>query len=330
MAQENKKVGFGVIGCGRVFNRAHGPMLNGKLSSLKAVFDPDIKAAKEAASKFGCEVKTSLGDLLQDPDISVVNICTPHDTHTELIVKVLDAGKYCLCEKPLCLTEQEAAKIASHQNIDKLFTLYQNRFNTAVRFLSDIVRKGELGQLRLCSVALRWWRPDDYFVDWHGQKKRVGGMLFNQAAHILDIMRMVCGEAESVHNITRTFRNGTDVDDVSVANVLFKNGIVGNVEVTTYARPKDWEVSILVVGDKGVVKIGGLSVNEVEYAAIEGKDVSGARQQYSEEIPDGYGNSHPRVFEALSAYILKGEWHPCLVSGKEGTETSKFITKFYE
>ena len=155
-------------------------------------------------------------------------------------------------------------------------------------------------------------------------------MLFNQASHILDIMRLVCGEAETVSAVSKTFRSVTDVDDVCVANVAFKNGIIGNVEVSTYVRPKDWEVSMLLVGDKGVVKIGGLSVNEVEYADIEGKDMSGAKEKYSEEIPHGYGNSHPRVFEALNHYVLKGELHPCLVTGKEASETSRFITKFYK
>lgn len=329
MPQANK-VQYGVVGTGRVFQRAHAPALKSEGSCLKAVFDIDKKVAEETASKYGCEAKESLLELLQDPAIDVVSICTPHDTHAELIKQVLDSGKYCLCEKPLCLTKEEAEEIAKHPHVDKLFTLYQNRFNPAVRFLSELVERGDLGQLRICSVALRWWRDDDYFGDWHGEMKRVGGMLFNQAAHILDIMRMVCGEAVRMNNVAKTFRSGTDVDDVSIANVLFQNGIVGNVEVTTYARPKDWEVSMLLIGDKGVVKIGGLSVNEVEYADIEGKDVSNAKTEYSEEIPDGYGNSHPRVFEALSRYILEGERHPCLVSGKEGIETSKFIAKFYE
>jgi UDP-N-acetyl-2-amino-2-deoxyglucuronate dehydrogenase len=330
MNVENKKIGYGVIGCGRVFQRAHAPMLNGDHSFLKAVFDENKEAARASAAKYGCELKTSLEELLKDSDIKVVNICTPHDTHAELIMKVLQAGKWCLCEKPLCLTAKEAEKIASHPNVDKLFTLYQNRFNPAVRFLTDLVDAGKLGKMRLCSVALRWWRPDEYFGDWHGEMKRVGGMLFNQASHILDVMRRVCGEPETLNVLSRTFRGVTDVDDVTLANVLFKNGILGNVEITTYARPQDWEVSMFVVGDKGVVKIGGLSINEVEYAQVEGMDLSDAKQKYSERIPDGYGNSHPRVFDALSRYVLTGELHPCLVSGKEGIVTSKFIAKFYE
>lgn len=329
MNKQNKKIGYGVVGLGRVFNRAHGPMLNTDKSFLKAVFDLDQKKSQDAADKFGCIANANLKELLQDQEIDVVNICTPHDTHTELILKVLDSGKYCLCEKPLCLTPEESEKIAQHPNIDKLFTVYQNRFNPAVKFLTDLVDKEELGKLRLCSVALRWWRPDSYFEDWHGEMKKVGGMLFNQAAHILDIMRRVCGEPEKIHNIIRTFRKVTDVDDVDVANVIFKNGIIGNVEVTTYAKPQDWEVSMLLVGDKGVMKIGGLSINELEYAAIDGKDMAGLKEKYSEQIPDGYGNSHPRVFEALSQYILTGKSHPCLVSGKEGLETTRFIAKFY-
>lgn len=329
MPQDNK-VQYGIIGTGRVFKRAHAPALKSEGSRLQAVFDIDKKAAEEAARTYGCEAKESLAELLQDPAIDVVSICTPHDTHAELIKQVLDSGKYCLSEKPLCVTKEEAEAIAKHPRADKLFTIYQNRFNPAVRFLSELVERGDLGKLRICSVALRWWRDDTYFGDWHGEMKRVGGMLFNQASHILDIMRMVCGEAVRVNNIAKTFRSVTDVDDVSVANVLFQNGVVGNVEVTTYARPKDWEVSMLLIGDKGVVKIGGLSVNEVEYADIEGKDVSNAKTEYSQAIPDGYGNSHPRVFEALNRYILEGDMNPCLVSGKEGIKTSKFIAKFYE
>lgn len=332
MDAQNKKIGYGVVGCGRIFPTHYDAVKNDKDSELVAVYDMNQDAAKVAQDKFGVEAKNSLQELLSDQRVDVVTICTPHHTHKDIILKVIEAGKYCLSEKPICLTKQEGEEILrSPYYKNNVFVCYQNRFNPAIQFLMKLIQGGFLGKVNLCSIALRWWRGDDYFSDdWHGDIKKVGSMGFNQGAHILDIMRQVGGDISKVQRIVKPMRQNSNVDDIFLANMIFESGCVGNIELTTFAPHRDWEVSLLVAGEKGTVKIGGLSVNKVEFLDVQDEELMRTYSQYSEEIETGYGNSHPRVISALTRFVKTGEKHPSLADAKEGVQTTEFIEKIYK
>ena len=187
MKTKNRKINYGIIGCGRVFPVHVQAIKADKNAKLKAVFDIDQKVSRAAAKKHSCESKNSLAALLADPEIDVITIATPHNTHKALVLKVMQSGKKCICEKPLCLNKKEGLEIINSQYYkNNVFVMFQNRLNPAMQFLLKVLKSGALGKIRLCSVTLRWWRGEDYFEDWHGQKSKVGGMLYNQAAHVLD------------------------------------------------------------------------------------------------------------------------------------------------
>jgi len=332
MAQD-KKIGYGIVGCGRIFpTHVQALKQNQDNSELVAVYDINKTATERAQAKFGVEVKNSLEELLSDSRVDIVTICTPHHTHKDVILKAIEAGKYCLSEKPICLDKQEGQEVLqSPYYKDNVFVCYQNRFNPVVQFLMRIIKEGVLGKVNLCSVALRWWREDDYFGDdWHGSRAKVGGMGFNQGAHILDIMRQVGGNVLNVRRVMKSARPNSDVDDIFLANMDFESRCLGNIEMTTLAPYKDWEVSLLVAGEKGTVKIGGLSVNRVEFLDVKSEELMQKYHQYSEDIETGYGNSHPRVIKALSNFVATGEKHPSLADAREGVLTTEFIEKVYK
>ncbi len=319
------------MGCGRIFPTHVQAIKQSQDSELVAVYDASKEAAESAKAKFGVEAKSSLEELLADKRVDVITVCTPHHTHKDIILKAIEAGKYCLSEKPICLTKSEGEEILQNKHYkNNVFVCYQNRFNSAVQFLMKIIREGVLGKINLCSVALRWWREDDYFGDaWHGSMAKVGSMGFNQGAHILDIMRQVCGLPLKINRIAKAMRKNSDVDDVLLANMVFESGTLGNIELTTLAPYKDWEVSLLVAGEKGTVKIGGLSVNKVEFLDVQNEELMKTYSQYSEEIETGYGNSHPRVISALTHFVKTGDKHPSLATAEDGVKTTEFIEKIY-
>lgn len=331
MAKKDKKINYGLIGCGRIAPVHAAAILVDKKSKLKAVFDINRKKTIDFAKKYNCEAKGSLEELLSDPSIDVINVCTPHHTHKDIVLRIMKSGKYCICEKPLCLNKQEGEEIIKSKYYkDNVFVMFQNRFNPAIQFLKKIIKENVFGKILLCSVALRWWRDDSYFMDdWHGDKKKVGGMLFNQGSHVLDIMRRTCGEPKNVQKLEVALRDKMNIDDIYIGNIIFKNGILGNVEITTYAGYQDWEVSMFVVGKKGTLKIGGLSINNIEYIDVKDKNFMKIASQYCEKIKTGYGNSHPRVIAAFSKWLLGGKREEDLVSAKEGFLTTVFLEKLY-
>jgi len=318
-----KRIGYGIIGCGQVFEKHGSAVSRNEHSELRAVFDIDQNKAKAASKKFDCELKTNFNEFLADETIDVINIRTPNDTHARLVLKTLESGKYCFCEKPLCLTSKEGERILKSKFYKNNITVnFQNRFNLAVQQLLKYLKTGALGRVIFCSIDVRWWRDDEYFNDWHGNIKRVGGMLFNQGAHAIDLMLQVCGPVKKVIKIKKSFRKNTKVDDLYLALLQFKSGALGTLEITTYTKFRNCETSLFVIGEKGSIQLGGPSFNKVEFLSLKNKPT---KNFTATEIKD----SHFKLIKALNEYLLNGKKNKLLASAEEGVAVTKLIEKLY-
>lgn len=319
-----KRVGYGIVGCGQVLEK-HGSAVSKNIQSeLRAVFDIDKDKIVLASKKFDCEVKNSFGELLADTSIDVVNIRTPNDVHTRQVLETLKSGKHCLCEKPLCLTSKEGEKILKNKFYKNNITVnFQNRFNPAVQQLLKYLGTGVLGKIIFCSVTVRWWRNNKYFEDWHGDLKRVGGMLFNQGAHALDLMLQICGPAKKITKHKRSLRKNTKVDDLFIASVEFKSGTLGTIEVTTYTKSQSCGTSLFIIGSKGSILLGGPSFNKIEFLSLENAPT---KNQEDTEVKD----SHFRLIKALNKKILlENKKSKLLASAEDGVKVTKFIEQLY-
>lgn len=322
-----KRIGYGIVGCGQVFAKHGSAVSRNKYSELRGVFDIDKKKAKKVAVRFDCEMKLNLDALLSDSAINVINIRTPNDTHADLVLKTLESNKYCLCEKPLCLTAAEGKKILRSKFYKNNVTInFQNRFNPAVQHLLKYLETGQLGKIVLCSVDVRWWRDDKYFEDWHGNPRRVGGMLFNQGAHALDLILQICGPVKKITKLTKSLRKHVKVDDIYLALLQFQTGAVGRIEVTTYTKFQNCEASLFVVGEKGSIKLGGHSFNKLEFKSLKNGAInSHAVNDSLTEVED----SHFRLIKTLNAYLLNGKKSKLLASAEDGVSVTEFIEKLY-
>jgi len=184
---------IGVIGCGGIANGKHFPSLE-KIPevSIKAFCDIDIQKAKASASKYGMEnskVYEDFHELLKDPKIDVVHICTPNNTHKDITVASLNAGKHVMCEKPMAKTSEEAAEMikAAEDNNKKLTIGYQNRFRADSQHLHKICQRGDLGEVYFSKAhairrrAVPTW---GVFLD---EEKQGGGPLIDIGTHALDL-----------------------------------------------------------------------------------------------------------------------------------------------
>lgn len=322
-----KRVGYGVVGCGQVFAKHGSAISKNELSELRAIFDIDEQRAKESSLQYDCEVKHDFKSMLDDEQIAVVNIRTPNDTHTNLVLQTIERGKTCLCEKPLCLTSDEADKIVKSKYCNNnVIVNFQNRFNPAVAELFDLLHQNKLGKILLCSIDIRWWRDDAYFNDWHGDRDRVGGMLFNQGAHALDIMHQLCGTIKKVEKISKCLRNKSDVDDIYLALVEFQDGAIGRIEMTTYTKYRNCEAALFIVGEKGSLKLGGPSFNKMEFLSTE-EDPQGIESHNGGELE--VEDSHYRLINALNKFVLTGEKDERLAMAEDGAIVTRLIEKLY-
>lgn len=189
----SKAVKVAIIGCGGIANGKHLPSLS-KLQTVELVAfcDVRIERAEKAAREYGAENAKVYGDyreLLQDESIEVVHVLTPNDSHAEISVAALDAGKHVMCEKPMAKTAEEARLMleAAKRSGKKLTIGYNNRFRPDSQHLHNICQRGDLGEIYYAKAhairrrAVPTW---GVFLD---EEKQGGGPLIDIGTHALDL-----------------------------------------------------------------------------------------------------------------------------------------------
>lgn len=188
-----KKVKVGIIGCGGIANGKHMPGLSKvKNAELVAFCDIVVERAEAAKAKFGTEDATvyeNYNELLNDPSIEVVHVCTPNDSHADIAVAALEAGKHVMCEKPMAKTAEGARRMleAAKRTGKKLSIGYQNRLRADSRYLKEACDRGELGEIYFAKAhairrrAVPTW---GVFLD---EEKQGGGPLIDIGTHALDL-----------------------------------------------------------------------------------------------------------------------------------------------
>lgn len=263
-------INIAVIGCGRIAGHHCRSIAAAEGARLAAVCDLVGEKAQAYADEFGIDWYTDYHRMFAEhPEIDVVAIATPSGMHSEHATDIIrNYSKHVVVEKPTFMRPgqlTDAFKLAEAQGVF-LFPVFQNRYNKAVCRVRDALKSNELGDIRIMTVRLRWCRPQRYYdlAPWRGTYSHDGGALTNQGIHHVDLLRHLGGEVSRINAVMRTLGAEIEVEDTVVATLEFKSGAVGTLEVTTAARPDDFEASISIVGSEGLAQLGGIAVNELQ------------------------------------------------------------------
>ena len=259
-----------VIGCGRIAGHNCRAIKCTDGLELVAVCDLEIEKANVYRDEFNVPAYSNYNKMLIEiGDIDIVAIITPSGMHFEHSMDVLKKyNKHIIVEKPTFMKPShlnQAYSVADKLGL-KIFPIFQNRHNLAVQRVKRAILNHELGDIRLISVRVRWCRPQRYYdmAPWRGTLSHDGGALTNQGIHHVDLLRYLGGEVSHVNATMRTLGANIEVEDTIVSSFTYQNKAVGSLEVTTAARPDDFEASISIVGSKGLAQIGGIAVNELQ------------------------------------------------------------------
>lgn len=328
--------GFGLLGCGRIARRHADLLSSGRIpgARLVGVCDLDRTAADAFAAKYAVPAFYRLHDLFAKPDVDVVSILTPSGSHPAHAIAAAEAGKHVVVEKPMALRLMDADAMiqACDRAGVKLFVVKQNRFNLPIVKAREALEEGRFGKLVLGTVRVRWCRRQDYYgqAPWRGTWAMDGGVLGNQASHHIDMLEWFMGDVESVHARAATALVKIEAEDTAIATLKFRNGALGVIEATTATRPKDVEGSLSILGEKGMVEIGGFAMNEIRHWAFEDPQPADekVRTTYSVNPPNVYGFGH----EAYYCHVMDCLNHKsaALVDGLEGRKSLELITALYE
>jgi UDP-N-acetyl-2-amino-2-deoxyglucuronate dehydrogenase len=328
---QEKKVHVAIVGCGRIAEHHCRAVQKNPNLELAAVCDIDLNKATKVGTEFGVPFFESYRLMLDTiSTINVVAIITPSGMHFEHSKEVITKYKKSIViEKPTVLKPSELIdlQVSAKQQGIQIFPVFQNRFNKAVQRVKQGLENGELGDLRLISIRVRWCRPQRYYdlSPWRGTYAMDGGCMTNQGIHHIDLLRYLGGEVAEVNVKTQTMGSNIEVEDVAVGSLKFKNNALGTIEITTAARPIDFEASISIVGSNGLAQIGGIAVNELQIFTPNELEC----KNYSEDFSDCvYGNGHEVLYEDIFK-VLSNPTKEFIISNQDNLGTIKLLNALY-
>lgn len=291
-------VGYAFMGAAhsqawRTVNRAFDLPLSAQMS---VVCGRDEEKVAAAAARLGWSGHTTdWRELIERDDIDLVDICTPGDTHKEIALAALAAGKHVLCEKPLANSvaearEMAAAAAAAQTSGVRAMCGFNYRRVPAVALMKQLVESGRIGTIRhVRAVYLQDWIVDPQFpLVWRLRREVAGsGALGDIGAHIVDLTQFVTGQSiTSVSALTETFirerplpseasglaaeSNGSGsgpvtVDDAALFLARLDGGAIATYEATRFATGRKNGLRVELNGSLGSLVFDFERMNELEF-----------------------------------------------------------------
>ena len=326
----NDTVKIAIIGCGRVSGHHCRSIAQTTGVELVAVCDLVREKALAYRNEFGAKDYVNYHQMLiENPHIDIVAIITPSGMHYEHALDIISRyRKHIIVEKPTFMTPSQVKEVyAKAQTAGvQVFAVFQNRHNLAVRRVREGLARGELGGLRSIAVRVRWCRPQRYYdlAPWRGTFAMDGGCLTNQGIHHIDLLKLFGGNVLRVSSVHKTLGAQIEVEDTATAAIEFENGAVGALEITTAARPIDYEASLSLVCENGLAQIGGIAVNELQVYTPDPSACVPNSEDFSGNV---YGHGHVKLYEEISAYFKNAVPYP--VNLKDTLSTIQLLNSFY-
>ncbi len=245
-------------------------------------------------------------------DIHYAIICSPTGLHYKHASYFLKNKIPTLIEKPLTITTDEATKLINLKKEKKVkcWVAFQNRHNLAVNKSREILKKKKFGKPFFVDSALFWQRSKEYYKssNWRGKYSTDGGVLFNQAVHLLDALVYNFGPVTKFNAFAGFNKKKLQAEDLITINFIHKNNIISNLKATTRAN-NDYRMSMDVLCENGRFLIKDISLNKIFYFK---KDSIKEDKKNSENFTkglgpkSGMGNGHKKILkEFLNPKIFK-------------------------
>jgi predicted dehydrogenase len=294
---KNPNLGIGVIGAGQIVNQAHLPAYRKAGLQVLAIADTNLQAAQETAKRFDIpQVCSTVGDLLQINEVSIVDIAVPAVHNPALAKQALEAGKHVLVQKPMAETVELAeAMMADAATANrKLAVNQQMRWSPSVRAATDLLRRGLLGELLECSIHVEICTP---WESWPWLRDHPYPEIYYHTIHYVDTIRSWLGEPLKVYSSLARYP-GAFYQGPTRNYTIFE--FPGNLRATIFVNhhtalpPDRWKAEFHIEGTEGTCSgLIGLLLN------------------YPVGRSDVFRFSHPESLPKGSIELeLEGRWFP--------------------
>ena len=283
--EEKKELRIGLIGFGSM-GKTHAYCIENLkffypdlpfCARVAGVCTRSLEKSRAVAKDFGFDVATdNENDLIYSDEIDVIDVCTPNVLHYETVKKAILAGKHVLCEKPLGISVDEARELTELARASSLVCgmVFNNRFLSPILRAKQLIDEGRIG--RVLSFSAEYLHNSctdiDRIASWKQDESVCGGgVLFDLGSHIIDLIRYLCGDFESItgrSQIAFPERRGSDglkwqtnADEAFYMLAALKSGAVGTLTASKLINGANDDLSISVYGERGSLKFSLMQPN---------------------------------------------------------------------
>jgi len=332
---------FGIVGTGMIAEFHARAIAEIPGASIAACLDAIPARAEAFAAKHRCRAYADINRFLRDPDMQVVNVCSPSGAHLDSAIPAAESGRHLIVEKPLEISVARCMRIveAADRAGVLLSGIFPSRFHGAARELKSALQAKRFGTLAMGSAYVKWWRDQAYYSGsgWKGTKAMDGGgALMNQSIHAIDLLLWYMGKARRVCAFTGTVgHTGLEIEDNATASLEFANGALGVIQGSTATWP-GFLKRVEVMGTAGSAILEEESLAFWKFAHEIPADEA-TRARYAAATSSGGGASDPsaighhghrlQIEDMIRAIRERGK---PLVDGIEATRAVALIEAIYD
>jgi len=282
---------------------------------LHTICGRNATEVEKARAQFGWnQANTDWRAVVSNPEIDVIDINTPNDSHAEIAIAAAKAGKHVLCEKPLALDVKQCRQMLQAVKRAKVVHMVCHNYRRipAIAQAKKMINEGAIGEIRhyYARYAQGWLVDPKMPRQWRLQKQHAGsGAHGDIHAHIIDLARYLVGEFDEVCGQLHTFikqrplldnpkkMGRVTVDDAAQCLGRFKNGALANLEATRYATGRKNHINIEINGSKGSLEFDFEDMNRLKFFD---NTARADRQGFADILVTQRDGVHPYV----------GQWWP--------------------
>ncbi|MEI7616321.1 MAG: Gfo/Idh/MocA family oxidoreductase [Actinomycetota bacterium] len=324
-----KPLGIGIIGCGKAGKYHAEWYFKNPDCVLRGFYNRSPLKAEELAVKYSARAYKEWEDLIKDPQINIISICTPVNQHKEQAVLALSHKKHVLCEKPMAVSSKECESMvnAAKENNVNLGVFFNMRFNPVVDAVNDNIDK--IGKIISIDMSFQFNREE---LGWRGEQGMETGVLMELGTHAFDLAMCWLGDAVRIRSEIGRFKKNSYCEDHVFLICKFNNGAIGKFYIS-YNDPSFYDEQVeglfcQILGEDGKIcfllnsydpkknRVFIIKSNQKEEIAIRDS------KEYDSIYP-GHMDSFGKLIGSFIKSVLENK--SFIPSGEDGAKTIKFV-----
>jgi len=250
-----EKLGAAIIGCGWVAEEYVKAFGNDERSEVRTLVSRNPANAERYCERYGlkCTIETDASKMLEQKDVDIVVVCTPHNVHTQYVVAAAEAGKHIIIEKPVALTPEDVCKQrqAVRKNKVKTIVSFVLHWNPLLMTIDRLIEQGVFGDIFMVEVDYmhRIWD-----LKWYGSLEKSGTALLTAGCHAVDALRWFArSRVEEVSAYQVKTENPAEYPGTISINVKFEDGKIGR-SYTSFDAKMPYRFNIGIYGTEGALR----------------------------------------------------------------------------